>query len=79
MIPKLLSPQVVAKGKMLVAEEIKAIAEENQVMIFENKELAWDLFNATEVGQEIPAKLYSQVAEILALVYEMRKKRKKVA
>lgn len=76
------APQVVAKGKMLVAEEIKTIAEENQVYITENKELAWAIFNSAEVGDEIPPDLYTGVAEILAFVYEIRKKRasrKKVA
>ncbi|OGI09395.1 MAG: flagellar biosynthesis protein FlhB [Candidatus Margulisbacteria bacterium GWF2_35_9] len=73
------SPRVIDKGKMLIAEHIKAIADENQILIVENKELAWELFQTTEIGDEIPPSLFSSVAEILALVYEIRKKRKKVA
>ncbi len=72
------APQVVDKGKMLIAEQIKQIAYENNVMVLENKELAWELFNSTEIGGEIPPKLYSEVASILAMVYEIRKKRKKL-
>ena len=70
------APTVLAKGKMLHAEEIKRIAEENQVFIIENKELARELFASTEVGQEVPPQLYSGVAEILAMVYEIKQKRK---
>jgi len=73
------APKVVDKGKMLIAEQIKSIADENQILIIENKELAWELFQTTEIGEEIPADLFSGVAEILAIVYEIRKKRKKVA
>ncbi len=71
------APQVVAKGKMLIAEEIKKTAEENNILIVENKELARELFNGTEVGQEVPPSLYSSVAEILAMVYDIRKRRQK--
>ncbi len=69
------APQVVAKGKMLLAEEIKKIASENNIMVIENPEIARELYSTTEVGQEIPATLYSAVAEILALVYDIKKRR----
>jgi flagellar biosynthetic protein FlhB len=69
------APQVVAKGKMLLAEEIKKIAAENNIMVIENPEIARELYATTEVGQEIPAALYSSVAEILALVYDVKKRR----
>ncbi|MDD4526540.1 MAG: flagellar biosynthesis protein FlhB [Candidatus Margulisbacteria bacterium] len=71
------APEVVAKGKMLIAEEIKKVADENYIYILEDKLLAWDLFNTTEVGQEVPPDLYTEVAELLALVYEIKRKRKK--
>jgi len=73
------APQVVAKGKLLIAEEIKRIAEENNIFITENKELAWALYNAVDINQEITPELYTEVAGILALVYEIRNKRKKAA
>ncbi len=71
------APEVVAKGRMLIAEEIKRVADENYIYILEDKVLAWDLFNTTDVGQEIPPDMYTEVAELLALVYEIKKKRKK--
>jgi flagellar biosynthetic protein FlhB len=69
------APQVVAKGKMLLAEEIKKIAADNNIMVIENPEIARELYDATDVGQEIPSALYSSVAEILALVYDIKKRR----
>lgn len=71
------APEVVAKGKMLIAEEIKKIAEDNFIYILEDKVLAWDIYNTTDIGQEIPPDMYTEVAELLALVYEIKRKRKK--
>ncbi len=71
------APEVVAKGRMLIAEEIKRVADENYIYILEDKVLAWDLFNTTDVGQEVPPDMYTEVAELLALVYEIKRKRKK--
>ena len=65
------APQVVAKGKGLVAERIKQIAMENGVPILERKPLAQALYEAVEIGMEIPPMLYYAVAEVLAFV--MRK------
>ncbi len=69
------SPMVVAKGKMLVAELIKKIAAENNVLIFERPELAQQLYATTEIGQEIPADLFKPIAHLLAFVYDIRKRR----
>jgi flagellar biosynthetic protein FlhB len=68
------APQVVAKGKGLVARRIREIAEEHQVPVVENKPLAWALYEAVEIGDEVPENLYRGVAEILAMVYKLKKK-----
>lgn len=68
------APIVVAKGKDLVAQRIRTIAEENHVPIVENVQLARALYASVEVGQEIPADLYQAVAEILAYVYRLSKR-----
>jgi flagellar biosynthetic protein FlhB len=68
------APRVVAKGARLIAEKIKEIAREHDVPIVENKPLAQALYKGIEVGQEVPAELYSAVAEILAYVYRLRGK-----
>ena len=69
------APQVVAKGKRLIASQIKSIAEDNNIYIYENVDLAQMMFQACDVGKTIPVELYTAVAEVLAYVYKQRKKR----
>ena len=64
------APIVVAKGKDLTAQKIKALARENGIMTIENKPLAQALYKTVEVGDSIPGKLYQAVAEILVIVYK---------
>jgi flagellar biosynthetic protein FlhB len=66
------APQVVAKGAGLIAERIKAVANENDVPIIEQKPLARALFKSVEVDHYIPGDLYHAVAEILAYVYRLK-------
>ncbi|MCE7870087.1 flagellar biosynthesis protein FlhB [bacterium CPR1] len=68
-------PMVVAKGENLVAQQIKVKAEDHDVPIIENVELARTLFGACEVGQAIPTELYKAVAEVLAYVIKLKRKR----
>lgn len=63
------APVVVAKGRDLIALKIKEIAYANGIPTMENKPLAQALYKVAEVGQAIPSKLYSAVAEILVVVY----------
>ena len=63
------APEVVAKGRDLLAQKIKQIAYENGVSIMENKPLAQALYKSVEVGDVIPAQLYQAVAELLVLVF----------
>jgi flagellar biosynthetic protein FlhB len=65
------APQVLAKGANAVAERIKDKAREAQVPVMENKPLARALFRSTDVGDEIPAELYTAVSEVLIYVYRM--------
>jgi flagellar biosynthetic protein FlhB len=66
------APKVVAKGRNLLAEEIKAEARWAGVPIIENPPLARSLYRSVEVGQAIPADLYAAVAAILAYLYRQR-------
>ncbi|OQY12761.1 MAG: flagellar biosynthesis protein FlhB [Desulfobacteraceae bacterium 4572_19] len=68
------APKIVAKGAGMVAENIKKIANENQVPIVENKELARNLYKHVETGEYVPLDLYQAVAELLAYVYNMKGK-----
>ncbi len=73
---KMKAPKVVAKGKRLVAAEIRRIAELNFIPIVENPPLARGLYDVAEVGSTIPPTYYRAVAQILAFVYNLKKKRK---
>lgn len=66
------APKVVAKGRNLLAQEIKAEANEHGIPIIENPPLARSLYKLVEVGQAIPTDLYAAVASILAYLYRQR-------
>ena len=66
------APKVLAKGRNLLAEEIKAEARWAGVPIVENPPLARSLYRSVEVGQAIPVELYATVAAILAYLYRQR-------
>ena len=66
------APIVVAKGEDYLAQKIREAARENHIEIVENKPLARMLYANVEIGNEIPPELYQAVAEILAMVYNMR-------
>ena len=66
------APKVLAKGRNLLAEEIKAEARWAGVPIVENPPLARSLYRSVEVGQAIPVDLYAAVASILAYLYRQR-------
>lgn len=63
------APQVIAKGKDLIAKRIVQIAMENNVYCMENPPLARALYAQVELGREIPYELYDAVAEVLTVVY----------
>jgi len=63
------APTVVAKGRDLLALQIKEIARWHGIAVVENPPLAQLMYRVVPVGQEIPAKLYTAVAEILAVIF----------
>ncbi len=65
------APRVLAKGKNYLARRIREKALEHEIPIIENPPLARALYEAVEVGQEIPVHLYRAVAEILAYIYRV--------
>jgi flagellar biosynthetic protein FlhB len=70
------APIVVAKGKNLIAAQIRHIAEENKIPIIPDPPLARSLHAMVEIDQMIPAELYAAVAQVLAYVYKMAGKRR---
>ncbi len=67
------SPLVVAKGSQLVAERIKELAREHRVPVVEAPPLARALHRHVEVGEAIPATLFTAVAQVLAYVYQLQR------
>jgi flagellar biosynthetic protein FlhB len=63
------APVVVAKGRNLLAAQIKEVARWHGIPTVENVPLAHALYRAVEIGQSIPPKLYTVVAEILAAIW----------
>ena len=68
------APVVVAKGKDLVARNIKRKAAEHGIPMVENKPVAQALYLGVEIGEKIPQEMFAAVAEILAYVYNLKKK-----
>ncbi|HUR27030.1 MAG TPA: EscU/YscU/HrcU family type III secretion system export apparatus switch protein, partial [Planctomycetota bacterium] len=66
------APRVVAKGVELVAQRIKEIGREANVPLYEDVPLARALHARCEIGDEIPAELFTAVAEVLAYVYRVQ-------
>ncbi len=71
---KMAAPVVVAKGYDAIAQKIKELARENGVMLVENVALARALAKEVEIGHPVPTKWYQAVAEVLSLVYKLRRK-----
>jgi flagellar biosynthetic protein FlhB len=63
------APTVLAKGRDLLAAEIREEARWAGIPIIENPPLARSLYKMVEPGQSIPFDLYAAVAGILAFLY----------
>ncbi len=74
------APRIIATGRGPVAEQILKLAEENRIPMYEDDVLT-ELLSKLELDMEIPAELYTMVAEVLAFVYQLNKlaKSKKIA
>ncbi len=68
------APKVIAKGTDFIAQKIKLIAKENDVVMVENRPLARAMYDQVEIGQPIPDDFFKAVAEVLAYVYRIKRK-----
>lgn len=68
------APLLIAKGQDILAKRIRKIANENEIIIVENKALARVIYKTVEIGAYIPPNLYKAVAEVLAYVYKIKGK-----
>lgn len=69
---RMAAPIVVAKGADDVAARIRTIAREAGVPIVENPPLARALHAGVDVGDPIPAELFTAVAEVLAYLVRIK-------
>jgi flagellar biosynthetic protein FlhB len=69
---KMRAPRVLAKGVDLVALNIRRVAAEHHVAVFEAPKLARALYRSTDLDREIPAGLYLAVAQVLSYVFRVR-------
>ncbi len=67
------APRVIAKGRGNIAEKIIDVAKENNVPIYEDKNLV-QILEALDLATEIPPELYRAVAEVLAFIYRLNGK-----
>ena len=65
------APRVVAKGAGEVAARLRARAEECRVPMVADIPLARALHSSCELGQEVPAQLFTAVARVLAFVMHL--------
>lgn len=64
------APQVIAKGRGMVAESIIRKARDHGVYVHESAELV-SLLMQVDLDQRIPPQLYQAVAELLAWLYKL--------
>jgi flagellar biosynthetic protein FlhB len=69
---KMRAPRVLAKGADLVAANIRRVAEEHRVPIFESPKLTRALYRSTDLDKEIPAGLYMAVAQVLSYIFRIK-------
>ncbi|OLS37460.1 hypothetical protein BTR22_08280 [Alkalihalophilus pseudofirmus] len=66
------SPEVIAKGKGIIAEEIIEKAKNHHIPIQEDASLV-ELLSQLNINQSIPPELYEVVAEVFAFIYRVDK------
>ena len=72
---EMISPEVIGKGADHLALKIREIAKEHNIPIVENVPLARTLYKTVKVNEAVPRSLYKAVAEVLAFVYRMKRKK----
>jgi flagellar biosynthesis protein len=68
------APRVIAKGERKVAEKIIAVARKHHIGIHHDPDLL-EALSGLDLFQEIPEDLYVVVAELLAFMYSLNRKK----
>jgi len=69
------SPILVAKGAEQLAEKIREIARAYGVPVIRKPDLARTIYSTVKLGAPIPQTLYVAVAEVLAMIYRLRRRK----
>jgi flagellar biosynthetic protein FlhB len=68
------APRIMAMGAGAVAAKIREKATEHRIPLIQDVALARGLYQACDIGQEIPPEMYMAVARILAFVMSLKAK-----
>ncbi len=66
------APVMIASGVDFMAMKMREIAREHEIPVVQSPALARAIYFNTSIGDEIPAGLYTAVAQVLAYVYQLR-------
>jgi len=66
------APRLVAKGKGLLAQQIRQVAVANAITIYQAPELSRAIYFTTKLGSEIHPGLYKAVAIVLTYAYQLK-------
>ena len=66
------APVCVAKGMDAIALRIREVAQENGIVLYENKPLARILYDTVEIDDMVPPEHYKAVAEIISFVFKLK-------
>jgi flagellar biosynthesis protein FlhB len=66
------APQVISKGADLLAMKIKELAKTHAIPVVQSPSLARALYTHAELEKDIPASLFTAVAQVLAYVYRVK-------
>lgn len=69
------APRLTARGRGLVAQRIIEMAEENNIPLYQDRDLM-EILEKTEIDTEIPLEVYAVVAEIFAYIYKVNQSKK---
>lgn len=70
------APRVIAKGADAVAARIRELGEEHDIPRLEAPPLARALYRHVDLDREVPAELYTAVAEVLAWAFRIKQVRR---
>jgi len=65
------APTILAKGSLKLAERIIEVGHEHKVTVMRVPSFTRALYFNAEIGDEVPSRLYSAAAQVLAYVYQL--------